>query len=471
MMARDSRTKRGGVAGRWRALGAALLLGAAAGVPANAADVAPRPPMGWNSWDAYGFTIDEATFKANVDVLARMHALGWTYAVIDEGWYMADPAGKTLAERDYRLDANGRLLPVVSRFPSAADGQGLHALAAWVHARGLKFGIHIVRGIPKAAVDADLPIAGSSFHAADAADKAATCPWDEGNYGVADNAAGQAYYDSLIRQYAAWGVDFLKVDCIADHPYRPTEIRQIGRAIAKAGRPMVLSLSPGPSRVANLDQMARWAQMWRIADDLWDGWTFDHPDPTSDFPNGIRSAFDTLATWSPYVARDRWPDADMLPFGPLRPHPGWGDPRDSRLTPAEVRTAFTLWAIARSPLILGGDLTGYDAATRAVVSNAAVIALDQQDRVSHPVTDLPGDLHNARVWTSARRGRAVDAVAIFNVGDQPLAVDSDWAALGAPAGAAAACDVWQSTLLARSARVLVTVAPHDVALLRRGACD
>jgi hypothetical protein len=244
---------------------APLLFGA---VAANAAIIAPTPPMGWNSWDAYGFTITEAQFKANASLLARIRPYGWTYAVIDEGWYMANPLGADVKERAYLLDAYGRLDPVVDRFPSAADGHGLKALAAWTHARGLKFGIHIVRGIPKAAVEANLPIAGSRFHAADAADRAATCPWDEGNYGIADNAAGQAYYDSLARQYADWGVDFLKVDCISDHPYRPTEIRQIAQAIRKVGRPIVLSLSPGPSAIANAVDMARSAQMWRIMDDL-----------------------------------------------------------------------------------------------------------------------------------------------------------------------------------------------------------
>lgn len=197
---------------------------------------------------------------------------------------MGDPAGVDAATRRYKFDGFGRLEPVVSRFPSAADGHGLRALATWTHAKGLKFGIHIVRGIPKAAADANQPIAGSSFHAGDAANRADLCPWDQGNYGVADNAAGQAYYNSLVREYADWGVDFLKVDCIADHPYRPAEIRQIGEAIRKAGRPMVLSLSPGSAQLENRAEMAHYAQMWRIADDFWDRWTFPHPDPKITFP-------------------------------------------------------------------------------------------------------------------------------------------------------------------------------------------
>ena len=450
------------MAGRWTRLMHGLCLGLALLLAGPAlAGVAQTPPMGWNSWDAYGLTITEAQFKANVERLAAIKSHGWSYAVIDEGWYMADPFGQGLKARGYLLDAYGRLDPVVSRFPSAADGHGLRSLAAWTHARGLKFGIHIVRGIPKAAVEANLPIAGSRFRAAEAADRAATCPWDDGNYGIADNEAGQAYYDSLAAQYAEWGVDFLKVDCIADHPYRPSEIVQIGRALAKVRRPIVLSLSPGPAGIEHAAEMKRYAQMWRIMDDLWDGWTFPHPDPKSTFPNGVRNAFDSLALWNAHVGPSSWPDADMLPFGPLRPHPGWGDPRDSRLTPAETRSAFTLWSIARSPLILGGDLTGYDPATRALLTNDAVVGLNQQNRISRPIV-----LGEARVWTSRLKGKSVDTVAIFNLSEKPLDVDQPWATLGLPRGAFSSRDLWSASRAPARSRVRLTIAPHDVALLR-----
>src|SRR5580698_10345181 len=224
--------------------------------------LAPTPPMGWNSWDAFGFTIDESDFKANASVLATLKPFGWNYAVIDEGWYMENPLGSKLAERRYLLDANGLLMPVAARFPSASGDRGFKPLADSVHALGLKFGIHIVRGIPKQAVDDNLPIANSTFRAVDAADRSDTCPWDDGNYGVADNAAGQAYYDSMIKRYAAWGLDFIKVDCIADHPYKPNEIRQIATAIERSGRPIVLSLSPGPTQLVHAEEVIRHTQMW-----------------------------------------------------------------------------------------------------------------------------------------------------------------------------------------------------------------
>ena len=189
---------------------------------------------------------------------------------------MKDPAGADLEAREYQLDRHGLLIPAVNRFPSAAHAGGLRSLADWTHHHGLKLGIHIVRGIPRRAVRENLPIADSAFQAIDAADIADTCPWDDGNYGVRDNEAGQAYYDSMFKLFAAWKVDFVKVDCIASRPYKASEIRQIATAIHHAGRPMVLSLSPGPTDVSHAEEVGRYAQMWRISNDIWDGWSFEH---------------------------------------------------------------------------------------------------------------------------------------------------------------------------------------------------
>ncbi len=429
--------------------------------------IAPRPPMGWNSWDAYGFTLDEAQFKANASVLETLKRFGWRYAVIDEGWYMRNPFGSDLKTREYQIDGQGRLIPDVKRFPSAADGRGFKALADWAHARGLKFGLHIVRGVPKQAVEENLPIANSPYRMADAADRNATCPWDDANYGVADNAAGQAYYNSIIKMYAAWGVDFLKVDCISDHPYRPTEIRQLATAIRNAGRPIVLSLSPGPTQLSHAREVRHDAQMWRIANDLWDGWSFKRARPQDDFPNGIRPFFDYLAAWNRWSGSGHWPDADMLPVGSIRPHPGWGAPRQSRLTPDEAKTLFSLWAISRSPMIFGANLTELDARTRALATNADIIALDQRAGVGRP-SDVPGlNPDRARVWVSTPQGaKHPDTVAVFNLSDQPLAVKVRWTALGLPAGHLRLRDLWSGAQLRPSTRADLIVPPHGVAALR-----
>ena len=410
----------------------ALVLGC--GV-AGAQGPAPQPPLGWNSWDAYGLTINEADFRSNAQVLAGFRQYGWQYAVVDEGWYMQDPFADKLAARKYVWDGHGLLIPASNRFPSAANGAGFRPLGDWLHSQGLKFGLHIVRGIPKQVVDENLPIAGSAFHAAEAADKSETCPWDDGNYGVSDNAAGQAYYDSMIRLYASWGLDYIKVDCISDHPYRVSEIRQISAAIKKSGRPMVLSLSPGPTQLSHAAELSDLAQMWRITDDHWDGWSFKHDDPKSEFPMGLRDAFDRLAKWYTYTGHGVWPDPDMLPVGVLKPHPGWGEPRISRYTHDEQQTEFVLWSVTRSPLILGANLTALDDFTRSLLSNQMLLFVDQNATWSQPVDAKAAGLpENTRIWRAtidqpgARNYR--EYVALFNLSDAPQRIRANWKQLG-----------------------------------------
>jgi hypothetical protein len=426
--------------------------------------------MGWNSWDAYGLTIDEADYRANTTVLAGLRQYGWTYSVIDEGWYMTDPFASTVPAHKYVWDANGILIPAINRFPSSANAQGFKPLADWVHAQGLKFGIHIIRGIPRQVVDLDLPIAGSSFHAKDAADLAATCPWDEGNYGIADNAAGQAYYDSMIKLYADWGLDFIKVDCISDHPYRPTEIRQIADAIRKTGRPIVLSLSPGPTQLAHVAEIQKYAQMWRITNDHWDSWQFPHQTPDG-FPFGLQDEFDMLAKWSAYTGPGSWPDADMLPEGWLGPHPGWGQPRTSRYTPDEQRTEFTLWAISRSPLIMGANLTRLAPFTRSLMSNEEVLRLNQTAVESHP-GELPADpaAHDSypqRYWVARTGGPHPHTyIAVFNLADAPAKANLPWMVFRLSNAPHAVYNVWDQQHIPAASSLQVELPAHGCALFR-----
>jgi hypothetical protein len=432
----------------------------------RAQTLAPTPPMGWNSWDAYGLTINEDDYKANASVLAQIQRYGWQYAVIDEGWYMANPFGRTLEDKQYLWNGNGLLIPAPDRFPSSANGAGFKPLADWVHAQGLKFGIHIVRGIPRQVVKANLPIAGSGFHAEDAADIASPCPWDQGNWGVKDNAAGQAYYDSMMKLYAQWGLDFIKVDCISDRPYRPTEIRQIAEAIHKTGRPIVLSLSPGPTSLKNAVEVGRYAQLWRISDDHWDVWTAAHTPEQGEFPFGIKDEFDRLAQWVPYVNPGNWPDADMLPWGWLGPHPGWGEARQSRETRDEQQTEFTLWAIARSPLILGANLTRLDDFTRSLITNQAMLFINQNVTYSHPVdaASLPAGFEHARVWRatidSPGARNYAEFFAFFNLDDNPVTLKATWKQLGLDGGKHQAQNVWSDSVYKELKEVNVTLPAH-----------
>jgi alpha-galactosidase len=444
------------------------ILRIASGDPLGAAQLASSPPMGWNSWDAYGFVIDESAFKANAAVLARLASYGWKYAVIDEGWYMQAPAAADLESRQYQLDGHGRLVPAVNRFPSAAKAAGLRPLADWIHGQGLKLGIHIVRGIPRQAVRGNLPIADSNFRAADAADIADTCPWDDGNYGVRDNKAGQAYYNSMFKLYAAWKVDFVKVDCIANRPYRASEIRQIAAAIKHAGRPMILSLSPGPTDVSHAEEVGRYAQMWRISNDIWDGWTFAHDKPGDDYPAGIVSAFEDLAIWAQYARPGHWPDADMLPFGSLSPHPGWGDARTSRLTPDEQRTQFVLWAVARSPLILGTNLTQLDEFTRSLITNRGIIEINQGAWTIRPLAGLPGSYQDVRVWIASKSDNSSGdtIVALFNVGTQPRTIRADWSELGLGSARRSVLDLQSGERIGTVSALDVQLPAHASAVYR-----
>ncbi len=417
--------------------------------------------MGWNSWDSYGLTITEPEFRANTTVLAHtLASFGWDIAIIDEGWFLVDPSGNPdRAKSRYLIDANGRYIPVPARFPSSlspsGENTGFTSLAAWVHSLGLQFGIHIVRGIPRDSVARDLPIAGSTFHAHDAADTTDACPWDATNWGVQDSPAGQAWYDALLNQYAGWGIDFLKVDCIADHPHRSAEIRMLHRAIQKTGRSIVLSLSPGPTSTGYAAELAPLAQMWRISDDLWDVWS----NPGS-FPRSLRDQFELAAAWAPFAKPGNWPDADMLPLGDLGPAPGFGPARHTRLTLLEQQTMLTLWAVARSPLILGANLTRLDPATLTLLTNSDVLAVNQRGHDQHQASVEA----NAVAWTS-ELAPGQHVLALFNLGDQSLTTDRPFTFYNLPARAYTARDLWSHTTAAPSLTLRLTLGPHASALL------
>lgn len=441
-----------------RFLAATVLVSLATIAAAQKKVLAPTPPMGWNSWDSYGLTVTEPQFRANVEVLdKKLKPFGWNYAVIDEGWFMENPQDRPHPEKlKMDIDAYGRYIPAPARFPSSAKDGGFKALSDYVHSLGLKFGIHIVRGIPRQSVSQNLPIEGSAFKAVDAADQSDACPWDPTNWGVRDNAAGQAWYDSLMRQYASWGVDFLKVDCISSHPYKVDEIRMIHRAIEKTGRPIVLSLSPGPTALDNAAAVGAMAQMWRISDDFWDFWKSPG---TGAFPQSVLRQFDNLAAWAPHTKPGNWPDADMLPFGHLGPYPGYGEARKSRLSFDEEKTVITLWSIARSPLILGTNLTQLDDWTKELLTNRDVIAMDQQghgqmaERNGYVIT-----------WTTAVGNSRY--LALFNVGDSATMVKAAFTRYGLPVGKYVAKDVWAGKELGRVDGVAETVAPHGCLLLK-----
>jgi alpha-galactosidase len=426
------------------------------GVAVNAQQpvLAARPPMGWNSWDAYGESVKESDIRASAEWMAKnLKSFGWEYVVVDSGWYVTNHREGTNAnDAQFSLDGFGRYTPAINTIPSAAQDAGFAPLADYVHSLGLKFGLHILRGIPKEAVTKNLPIQGSSFHAQDAADTTATCPWNPFNYGLdTTKPAAQAYYDSLARQFAQWHVDFVKVDCIASRPYKGDEIRLLSQALRKTGRPIVLSLSPGPAPIEKAEEMAKYAQMWRISDDEWDVWQSSEA-----FPQGVNNQFERAAQWAEHSRPGAWPDADMLAIGRLEPSAGWGQARASRLTKDEQRTLLTLWAMFRSPLIMGGNLVLCDEWTKSLLTNAELIAVDQHSTGNHAVETTP----QSAAWLAKRDDGQGFYVALFNRSDAPRSMKYSWKALGLPGAVYTVRDLWEHKELGNANSIEITLPAH-----------
>jgi hypothetical protein len=409
---------------------------------------APTPPMGWNSWDSFGASVTEAEYLDNARILAeRFLPFGYDTATVDIQWY---EAGATSGwYRDFAplvLDGNGRPQPAPNRFPSAAGGRGFAPLAARVHAMGLRFGVHIMRGIPRQAVGLELPIAGSKYRCNEVADSHSTCAWNTDMCGVRPEHPGAfEWYRAWFAQLAEWGVDFVKVDDIAAPNYHAREVELIRRAIDATGRPMVLSLSPGPSHLDQSAHLQAHANQWRVCNDFWDTWP------------QLRDNLVNLVKWAPHARAGAWPDADMLPVGKigLRNHDGEGrGERDTRFTRDEQLLMLTAWTCARSPLILGNDLRRLDDWTLRLVTNPEVLALLR----------VPG----AREWHSVAQGHRFVCngpqgtwAAWLNTGDAPWQVPL-------PAWLPdASRDCWARADLPAGTRVL-TVPPHGARLVRCG---
>lgn len=333
---------------------------------AGFADWAPSPPMGWNSWDCFGCTVTETLAKTNADYMAaNLASHGWQYIVVDIQWYEPQSTGWTYSPNPRPvLDEYGRLLPVIAKFPSATNENGFKPLADYIHSRGLKFGLHLMRGIPREAVKRNTPILGTAYHAADIADTNSTCRWNPDMYGVDMAKPGaQEYYNSVFRLLASWDLDFVKVDDLA-RPYHTSEVEAIRKAIDQCGRPIVLSISPGATPFSAADHVASHVNMWRLTDDFWDNW------------KPLKQEFEICNKWTPYRSQGHWPDPDMLPLGAVRVGPrmqhNW-----TKFTHDEQRTLMTLWSISRAPLMFGGYLPWNDGFTLSLITNNEVLAVDQ----------------------------------------------------------------------------------------------
>jgi hypothetical protein len=418
--------------------------------------LALTPPIGWNCWDCYGDNITESEFLANAAAVAKyLKPHGWQYVVVDGGWY--DPLARdnhplTYTNALFPVDQFGRLVPAVNRWPSSAGGKGFKLVADKIHAMGLKFGLHIWRGLPRSAVEEDTPILGSSAKAADIARKDDIFYWYPFFCGMRfDTQAGQAYYDSLFKQYAEWGVDLVKVDHVVDD-YSPEYIHAIHQAIAKCGRPIVFSASAGPLSTHEANDISANANMWRITGDFWDSWA------------KLDATMDVAATWSLYAGAGHWPDLDILPLGHISVDGRCADlDHQCRLTHDEQVSLMTLWSIAPSPLMVGASMVDADPWLIALLTDDEVLAVNQ-DILANPGRRIRNK-DNVDIWIRDLFDGS-KALALFNRSGRAEEAEVTWQELGL-AGPQRVRDLWKrKDLGVAEDRVVLQLPSHGAALLR-----
>ena len=429
--------------------------------------VAPTPPMGWNSYNCFGSAVHEDEVKANADYMAKnLKQYGWQYIVVDFLWAYDNPPGSTignpfqkrLEDGSYipwlQMDSFGRLLPNLNKFPSAVAGKGFQPLGTYIHSLGLKFGIHLMRGIPRQAVWAKSAVLGTDGITADQiADTSSTCPWMNHMYGLDMSKKGaQQYLNSLLKLYASWSVDFIKVDDIS-RPYRKAEIEGYAQAIEACGRPVVLSVSPGATPLADSSHVKQYANMWRMADDFWDNW------------KEIIAMMNYARQWQGVGTQDHYPDCDMMQIGKLSKRGPVGEERYSRFTDDELYTHMNFWCIYKSPLFIGGNLPENRDLELKLETNKEVFAVNKDGKNPREIYNSNG----TRIWLSNVAGSKDVYVAVFNTGDAAQTITLPFSLLPAKEKLMVR-DLWQHKDIGTFAKEYSATLPaHGSVLLRIGS--
>lgn len=430
----------------------------------NKNEFAKTPPMGWNSWDVYGASVTEEELLRNADYLAEhLKPYGWEYVICDIQWYEPEARSSHYTKfADLCMDEYGRLLPAVNRFPSAADGKGFGPIADYIHSKGLKFGVHLMRGIPRQAVHANVPIKGTDVRARSIAHPFSICSWNTDMYGVDVTKPGaQEYYNSVFELFAQWGIDFVKVDDICVEygipgdegtlRYGGDEIEMLYQAIARCGRPIVLSLSPGPAMVEQAEHLRKYAHMWRITNDLWDNW------------GNVYDMFRRCENWSDYVSEGCYPDCDMLPLGhiSIRGCEHGLSERRTRLTKNEQRTMLSLWCIFRSPLMVGTELPDLDEWTLSLLTNEEILRVHRDGRGAKQVCRRMDTI----IWKSEDPDGSI-YLAVFNTAGWEEKIRVDLFAMDLD-GTYAVRDLWEHEECGIvQDKMIVTLGTHEGKIYR-----
>lgn len=342
--------------------------------------LAQTPPLGYNSYDSYNVNVYEEVALKEIDAFIEKFApYGYEYFVIDNGWFSTPkstqfegylcPTAST-GPQDVTVNEYGIVTPSQLFFPN-----GLKPMVDKLHAKGLKFGVHLMRGIPKIAVEKNLPIKGTKYTAKDIFTTAGDCGWCPYMHGVDMSKPGaQEFYNSVFKQFADWGIDFVKVD---DVTHFPAEIEGYVKAIEKCGRPMVLSLSAGGDSNVKYLETYKKTQMVRTTKDIWDEQI------------ALDRSFDSMRKWQGLEQAGFWPDLDMIPFGELcilrRPELNKRPANKSeeefmgkmhhwcKLNNAQKETFITQRAISASPIMIGGSMINMDEHSLKLLTNATML--------------------------------------------------------------------------------------------------
>jgi len=421
-------------------------------VPPIKKSLALKPPMGWNSWDCFGFDVNETEVRATAGFMAKnMKNLGYEYIVLDMNWYAPYwPGIKNSEASSYNLDAFGRLLPDTIKFPSSAGGKGFKPLADYIHSLGLKFGIHILGGVPKKAVDLDCPVKGTSAHASSIINTEKGDYWYD-SYKAIDlsRPGGQEYYNSIFELYASWGVDYIKADYLSFE----TELIGISRASRTCGRDMIISAVPAGIKLNVLKENAH---MTRTGLDLWDKWEW------------LKRSFFMAAIVAKEAEPGYWPDLDMLPVGMLcvkSPREG-EKPHISNYTKDELYSIFSLWYISRMPLMIGGYLPETDPFTLELIMNKEALEVNRNSINNRQLYDFDTD---KLVWTADISGSGGKYLALFNISDkiEPYNIGVTWNQLGLMDSVYQVTDLWSGENMGSyKDRFSIQIKAHGAGLFR-----
>lgn len=407
----------------------------AGNIPPLNKTLALKPPMGWNSWDCLGWGATESELKASAQYMHKnLKKLGYEYIVVDMLWYGDKAASDFEAfvqeaiskKPSYSIDSFGRLLPDLIKFPSAKKGKGFKPLADYIHSLGLKFGVHIMRGIPWQAVEKNMTIKVTALGATSIGQPEKSCEWYDGIYGVDMSKPGaQEYYNSVFMLLAKWGVDFVKYDDITNVP----ELEAISKASRICGRDIVLSVVPDGIPDSILKQNVHMA---RTGYDFWDVWEM------------LKRGFPVAATVVKESIPGYWPDLDMLPIGKLGlkisykgPHP-----RISNFNKDELHSLLTLWYISRMPLMIGGYLPQTDPLTLKLITNREALEVNRNSTNNRQIK-----FKNAHiVWAADIPQSENKYVAFFNQWEsmEPIKPSITWQQLGLTGNKYKVKDLWNN---------------------------